>query len=112
VYGVLQEGMGQLRIVTGGIQLSGQAMVLDALLASTIRSRRGQPITVESSHNFTINTRDEEGRIINRLFLGESEFLCISRSPETGRHRIIGRYFLQNWDVLVHTFMVSRLLHI
>ena len=73
VCGVLQEGMGQLRIVTGGIQLSGQAMVLDALLASAIRSRKGQPISVESSRNFTINTRDEGGRIVNRIFLGESQ---------------------------------------
>ena len=71
---VLQEGMGHLRIVTGGIQLSGQAMVLDALLASAIRSRKGQPITVESSRNFTVNTRDKDGRIINRIFLGESQW--------------------------------------
>ena len=66
--------MGHLRIVTGGIQLSGQAMVLDALLASAIRSRKGQPITVESSRNFTVNTRDKDGRIINRIFLGESQW--------------------------------------
>ena len=72
---IFQEGMGQLRIVTGGIQLSGQAMVLDALIASSIRSRRGQPITVESSRNFTVNTRDGDGRVVNRLFLGESSFL-------------------------------------
>ncbi|XP_033609788.1 delta-sarcoglycan isoform X2 [Cryptotermes secundus] len=73
------EGMGQLRIVTGGIQLSGQAMVLDALLASTIRSRRGQPITLESSRNFTINTRDEDGRIVNRIFLGNDRLECHTR---------------------------------
>ncbi|XP_021925157.1 delta-sarcoglycan isoform X4 [Zootermopsis nevadensis] len=73
------EGMGQLRIVTGGIQLSGQAMVLDALLASSIRSRRGQPITVESSRNFTINTRDEGGRIVNRIFLGNDRLVCLAR---------------------------------
>ncbi|PSN47579.1 Delta-sarcoglycan [Blattella germanica] len=75
----LQEGMGQLRIVTGGIQLSGQAMVLDALIASSIRSRRGQPITVESSRNFTVNARDEEGRVVNRLFLGNDRLECLAR---------------------------------
>ncbi|XP_069704085.1 delta-sarcoglycan isoform X2 [Periplaneta americana] len=73
------EGMGQLRIVTGGIQLSGQAMVLDALIASSIRSKRGQPITVESSHNFTVNTRDDGGRVVNRLFLGNDRLECLAR---------------------------------
>ncbi|KAJ9596317.1 hypothetical protein L9F63_012650, partial [Diploptera punctata] len=73
------EGMGQLRIVTGGIQLSGQAMVLDALIASSIRSRRGQPITVESSRNFTVNTRDQNGKVVNRLFLGNDRLECQAR---------------------------------
>lgn len=41
-----QEGMGQLKIVAGGIQLSGQALVLDLLRASAIRSRHGQPIQI------------------------------------------------------------------
>ncbi|XP_046395178.1 delta-sarcoglycan-like [Ischnura elegans] len=68
------EGMGQLRIVAGGIQLNGQAMILDSLVASSIRSRRGQPIAIESSRNFSVNTRDDDGRIINRLFLGEDRF--------------------------------------
>ncbi|XP_071452781.1 delta-sarcoglycan-like [Hetaerina americana] len=68
------EGMGQLRIVAGGIQLNGQAMILDSLVASSIRSRRGQPIAIESSRNFTVNTRDDDGRVINRLFLGEDRF--------------------------------------
>ncbi|XP_067004748.1 delta-sarcoglycan [Anabrus simplex] len=72
------EGMGQLRIVAGGIQLSGQAMVLDALIASSIRSRKGQPISIESSRNFTVNTRDEEGRITNRIFLGNDRLECLA----------------------------------
>lgn len=43
---IFQEGMGQLKIVAGGIQLSGQALVLDLLRASAIRSRHGQPIQI------------------------------------------------------------------
>lgn len=62
--------MGQLRIVPGGLQLLGQALVLDSLFASSIKSRRGQPITVESSRNFTVSTRDTEGLLQSRLFLG------------------------------------------
>ncbi|OWR42634.1 hypothetical protein KGM_211850 [Danaus plexippus plexippus] len=64
------EGMGQLRIVPGGLQLLGQALVLDSLFASSIKSRRGQPIAIESSRNFTISTRDSHGMTQTRLFLG------------------------------------------
>lgn len=49
--------MGQLKVVAGGIQLSGQALVLDVLRASSIRSRHGQPIsigTLKESLNNTI----------------------------------------------------------
>lgn len=63
--------MGQLRIVPGGLQLLGQAMILDSLYASTLRSRRGQPITIESSRNFSIVTRDEEGSPVHRLYIGK-----------------------------------------
>ncbi|KAG7305430.1 hypothetical protein JYU34_009501 [Plutella xylostella] len=64
------EGMGQLRIVPGGLQLLGQALVLDSMFASSIKARRGQPITLESSRNFTISTRDPDGLLQSRLFLG------------------------------------------
>ncbi|XP_063823746.1 zeta-sarcoglycan-like [Ostrinia nubilalis] len=64
------DGMGQLRIVPGGLQLLGQALVLDSLFASSIKSRRGQPITVESSRNFSVSTRDSHGLQQSRLFLG------------------------------------------
>lgn len=57
----LQDGMGQLKIVPGGLQLSGQALFLDVLRASSIRSRHGQPITIgrqwhlNSHRNFELN---------------------------------------------------------
>ncbi|XP_055300317.1 delta-sarcoglycan isoform X2 [Sitodiplosis mosellana] len=72
------DGMGQLKIVPGGLQLSGQALFLDVLRASSIRSRHGQPITIESSKNFSINTRDYEGRLDNRLFLGHDKLEILS----------------------------------
>ncbi|XP_063223969.1 delta-sarcoglycan [Bacillus rossius redtenbacheri] len=73
------EGMGHLRIVTGGVRLSGQALVLDALVASSIRSRKNQPVVVESFRNFTVNARDEAGRVANRLVLGKERLECVSR---------------------------------
>ncbi|KAH8273459.1 hypothetical protein KR018_002033 [Drosophila ironensis] len=74
------EGMGQLKIVPGGIQLTGQAIIMDMLRASTIRSRPGQPLSIESSRNFTINTRDANGLIENHLFLGHDKFECLAKS--------------------------------
>lgn len=37
--------MGQLKVINGGIQLDGQALILDELRTSILRSRHGQPIT-------------------------------------------------------------------
>ncbi|EDW71529.1 delta-sarcoglycan [Drosophila virilis] len=83
-------GMGQLKIVPGGIQLSGQAVIMDMLRASTIRSRHGQPISIESSRNFSINTRDSNGVLENHLFLGHDKFECLSAgfriNDTTGRN--------------------------
>uniref|UniRef100_A0A182YCM6 Uncharacterized protein n=1 Tax=Anopheles stephensi TaxID=30069 RepID=A0A182YCM6_ANOST len=62
--------MGQLKIVPGGIQLTGQALVLNTLRASSIRSKHGQPISVESSRNLSVNTRNAYGAVENQLFLG------------------------------------------
>ncbi|KAI8440168.1 hypothetical protein MSG28_001559 [Choristoneura fumiferana] len=46
-------GLGPITIIKGGIELEGQAFVTDSLVASTIRSRSGQPLTVHSYRNFT-----------------------------------------------------------
>ncbi|KAF2894247.1 hypothetical protein ILUMI_11926, partial [Ignelater luminosus] len=72
------QGMGQLRIVAGGLRLEGRAFVLDTLIASTIRSRAGQPIVIESSKNFTVTTRDAAGVLDNRIFLGNDRFECLT----------------------------------
>lgn len=40
------DGMGQLKIIPGGIQLSGQTIVLDLLRASTIKSKHNQPLLI------------------------------------------------------------------
>lgn len=42
--------MGQLKVVPGGLELSGQAMVIDQLRASNIRSRYGQPISLGKNY--------------------------------------------------------------
>ncbi|ALC48182.1 Scgdelta [Drosophila busckii] len=72
-------GMGLLKIVPGGIQLNGQAVFMDMLRASTIRSRPGHPLKIESARNFTINTRDDDGKLTNRIFLGHDRFECLAK---------------------------------
>lgn len=47
--------MGQLKVVNGGIQLDGQAMILDELRTSHIRSRHGQPITFGKLFHCIVN---------------------------------------------------------
>lgn len=64
--------MGQLKIVSGGVKLEGKAFILDSLIASSIRSRTGQPIVIESSRNLTLSTRDPNGLLDNLMYLGES----------------------------------------
>ncbi|XP_065346272.1 delta-sarcoglycan-like isoform X1 [Cloeon dipterum] len=73
------DGMGKLKIVEDGLQLRGRAMVLDALVASTIRSRPGAPISVDSSHNFSISARDHMGRTVSKLLLGSDHLECLAR---------------------------------
>jgi len=68
--------MGRLKVVEDGLQLHGRAMVLDALVASTIRSRPGAPISVDSSHNFSVSARDHLGRTVSKLVLGKLSFLA------------------------------------
>lgn len=70
--------MGQLKVVPGGLQLTGQALVLDMLRASTIRSRHNQPLSIESSRNFSVNTRDRDGYVENQFFIGHDRLECLA----------------------------------
>lgn len=58
-------------MVPGGIELRGQAAVLDALVASSLRSRRGKNLVLESWSNFTASARSHDGRLLARLTVGK-----------------------------------------
>ncbi|KAI5641987.1 sarcoglycan complex subunit protein domain-containing protein [Phthorimaea operculella] len=47
-------GIGPIKIVRGGVQLSGHAWIVDKLVSSTIASQPSHPITVHSHRNFTV----------------------------------------------------------
>lgn len=64
------EGMGQLKIITNGIRVDGKVFVMDRLIASTIKSRPTHPIVIESAKNFTLSTRNRNGRLENLMFIG------------------------------------------
>ncbi|KOX73684.1 Zeta-sarcoglycan [Melipona quadrifasciata] len=75
-----EEGIGSLKVVPGGIELRGQAAVLDALVASSLRSRRGKNLVLESWSNFTASARSHDGRLLARFTVGEDRVDCVSRS--------------------------------
>lgn len=69
---ITQDGIGNMKITPGGIQLNGDAMMLDSLMTSSISSKKGQPLIFESSQNVTLTARDSQGRVANRIFLGNN----------------------------------------
>ncbi|XP_076760679.1 sarcoglycan delta isoform X2 [Xylocopa sonorina] len=79
VMGFSSEGIGSLKVVPGGIELRGQAAVLDALVASSLRSRRGKNLVLESWSNFTASARSHDGRLLARFTVGEDRVDCVSR---------------------------------
>lgn len=73
------EGIGSLRVVPGGVELRGQATILDALVASSVKSRRGRNLILESWSNFTASARSHDGRLLARFTLGEDRLDCVSK---------------------------------
>jgi hypothetical protein len=65
-----QDGIGNMKITPSGIQLNGEAMVLDTLITSQISAKQGHPLVFDSNQNITLNARDAQGRIANKIFLG------------------------------------------
>ncbi|KAF6198984.1 hypothetical protein GE061_007007 [Apolygus lucorum] len=62
------EGMGNVRIVEGGLEVTGQSYILGNLVATSIHSRLGHPILLRGSHNITLTT---EHYAHNTLTLGK-----------------------------------------
>ncbi|KAI8440165.1 hypothetical protein MSG28_001558 [Choristoneura fumiferana] len=75
-------GLGPITIIKGGIELEGQAFVTDSLVASTIRSRSGQPLTVHSYRNFTVLVSEPERKETAKLMLKRDRLECSGRTFE------------------------------
>ncbi|KAK2720432.1 delta-sarcoglycan-like [Artemia franciscana] len=68
------DGIGDLRIFQGGMHLKGDAAFLNGLRTSKLTSPRKKSIRIESGQNFTVATRDSNGRVINEMNLGDGRF--------------------------------------
>ncbi|KAI9555117.1 hypothetical protein GHT06_017632 [Daphnia sinensis] len=73
------DGIGNMKITPSGIQLNGEAMVLDTLITSHISAKQGQPLVFDSSQNITMNARDAQGRTANKIFLGDNRLEVVAR---------------------------------
>ncbi|CAG9563631.1 unnamed protein product [Danaus chrysippus] len=73
-------GIGPITIIREGIRLDGQAWFLDNLIASTLSSQAGQPLTLHSYRNFTILVSDENHKEASKLFLKRDSLECSGRS--------------------------------
>ncbi|KAK2150515.1 hypothetical protein LSH36_402g02023 [Paralvinella palmiformis] len=62
-------GMGHLRIESNGIRVEGDSEFLRGLYASSIRSQKGASLSIQSAQNITLNARDKNGKLTNRLVL-------------------------------------------
>ncbi|XP_013174999.1 PREDICTED: delta-sarcoglycan-like [Papilio xuthus] len=63
------KGIGPIKIIKDGIQLEGQAWIVDKLVASTITSPIAQPITLHSFRNFTVLVSDPNHVELAKMFI-------------------------------------------
>lgn len=71
IFFFFQDGIGSLKIIPGGIELRGQAAILDALIASSVKSRRGNNLMLESWANFTASARGDNGQVLASFSLSK-----------------------------------------
>ncbi|KAI0228022.1 Delta-sarcoglycan [Lamellibrachia satsuma] len=75
-------GMGKLRIRDNGVRVEGNTEFLQSVSASQVRAREGSTLYLESSQNITINARDSNGAVTNRLFMGDKKVVSHSSKFE------------------------------
>ncbi|KAK7582203.1 hypothetical protein V9T40_013648 [Parthenolecanium corni] len=63
------DGIGTLKVVKGGVMLSGKAYFMDTLIASAIRSRTGKPISLVTSQNFSVSVRSSDGQEMSNFLI-------------------------------------------
>ncbi len=72
----LQDGIGSLKIVKGGVVLSGKAYFMNSLVASSINSRQGRPLTFVTTHNLSMSVRNSKGREVSNFLLRKYQLNC------------------------------------
>ncbi|XP_060517761.1 gamma-sarcoglycan-like isoform X2 [Cylas formicarius] len=74
------EGIGQLKIVSGGLKLQGKVFVLDSLITNNLFSRIGQPIVVESNSNVILKSRNRGGGLRGYVKIGNDHLECLAEN--------------------------------
>lgn len=64
-----QDGIGPLKVVKGGVMLSGKAYFMDTLVASTIKSRTGKPITLVTYRNLSVSVHGSDGQEMSNFLI-------------------------------------------
>ncbi|KAJ0179289.1 hypothetical protein K1T71_005001 [Dendrolimus kikuchii] len=74
------KGLGLIKIIKGGVELEGDAWVLNNLVASSITSQPAQPITLHSHRNFTIHVSDQHRMEHSKLLIKRDSIEFSGRS--------------------------------
>ncbi|XP_064609815.1 delta-sarcoglycan-like [Liolophura sinensis] len=71
-------GMGRLQIIEKGVRVNGEVEFLDSLYTSSVKTRNGENLYVESSGDVVIHARDHLDRIANEINIsnGEVKSVC------------------------------------
>ncbi|XP_072941890.1 delta-sarcoglycan-like [Epargyreus clarus] len=73
-------GIGPIKIVKEGIQLEGQAWIVDNLIASTIMSQIARPITLHSYRNFTVLVSEPGRKDYSKMLIKRDSIECSGRA--------------------------------
>ncbi|KAJ8297518.1 hypothetical protein KUTeg_024049 [Tegillarca granosa] len=76
-----QHGMGKLRIIDDGIRFESEAEFLKTLYTSKIKSLEGK-LHLESERGITMEARNDNGDLTNKLFIGNETVEAVTKSFE------------------------------
>lgn len=84
------KGIGRLQVVDDGLVLDGDSWVMGQLIASEVKSRVNQPLSIHASRNFSAQVRNQAGELASQIVLGEqglevvgNQFKVLDRSGVT-----------------------------
>ncbi|CAK1551738.1 unnamed protein product [Leptosia nina] len=77
-----KNGIGPITIIKDGVKLNGNAWIADQLIASSITSQTGQPVTLHSHRNFTVLVSNPDFKEESKLVLKRDSVKCSGNAFE------------------------------